>query len=328
MKFSCIYIEEEVRDTPRVEEILGRIRDVPVVPIERYGEVFNRRAQNFRLQKRNPALILAKKHGRLVLPAPSGYGFRAPSSYYFSHMLNCVYDCRYCFLQGMYQSAHYVLFTNYEEFAQQIAVAGAEQKQAVFYSGYDCDSLALEPVSRFISYFVEWFSRQPDLIMEIRTKSTQVRDLLQRGPLQNCVIAMSFMPEEDYQRWEHRVPSIPKRLEALSRLQQQGWPVALRFEPLIYSPDFQHNYARLFEDVFSRLDASKLHSVSIGLFRMPRNFFNRIATIYPDESLFARQFDQQDGQVQQLHDQREEMQEEVEKLLFRYIDKRQYYHCA
>ena len=74
MKFSCIYIEEEVRDSPRVEEILGRVRDVPVVPIERYGEVFNRRAQNFRLQKRNPALILARKHGKLVLPAPSGYG--------------------------------------------------------------------------------------------------------------------------------------------------------------------------------------------------------------------------------------------------------------
>ena len=31
-------------------------------------------------------------------------------------MHNCIYDCRYCFLQGMYRSAHYVVFINYEDY--------------------------------------------------------------------------------------------------------------------------------------------------------------------------------------------------------------------
>ena len=30
-------------------------------------------------------------------------------------MYNCIYDCRYCFLQGMYSSANFVLFVNFEE---------------------------------------------------------------------------------------------------------------------------------------------------------------------------------------------------------------------
>lgn len=328
MKFSCIYVEEEVRDSARIKAILERTQATPVVTIERFGEVFNRNSQNFRLQKANPALILARKHGRLVLPAPPGYGFNSNPGFYFSHMLNCVYDCRYCFLQGMYRSASYVLFSNFEEFAAQIANTGSTLDNPVFYSGYDCDSLALEPVSKFIDYFVRWFAAHPQFTLEIRTKSTQVRDLLEMDPVPNCVIAMSFTPQEIYQRWERRVPAISKRLDALSRLQQQGWPVALRFEPLIYMEGFQQDYEQLFAEIFAGLDGEAIHSVSTGLFRMPKKFFGNIANLYPDEALFARRTEEQDGLVSQPREQEQALLEVVESLLFRYVDKRKYYHCA
>ncbi|PHQ59226.1 MAG: hypothetical protein COC08_09065 [Maribacter sp.] len=69
--FSAIYIEEEVANTARVAKILARFPDIPKIHCDRFGEVFNRRAQNFRLQKKAPALILAKKYGNLVLPKHS-----------------------------------------------------------------------------------------------------------------------------------------------------------------------------------------------------------------------------------------------------------------
>ena len=96
--------------------MLARYADAEIILCDRYGEIFNPKSQNFRLQKQNPALILAQKHKGHVLPAPEGYGLGSEKNYYFSHMLNCVYDCRYCFLQGMYQSAHYVVFVNFEDF--------------------------------------------------------------------------------------------------------------------------------------------------------------------------------------------------------------------
>ena len=215
--FSTIYIEEEVLETSRVENMLDRFPQVPRVVCERYGEVFNRKSQNFRLQKKAPALILAKKYGSKVLVAPDGYGYNDSRSYYFSHMLNCVYDCRYCFLQGMYSSANYVLFVNYEDFEE--AIASKIEKNSgggVYYSGYDCDSLALEPVSDFCKHFVPLFGEYPNAELEIRTKSTQIRHLLEQPVIPNCVIAMSFTSHEAGSRWEHKVPSIDKRLEALS----------------------------------------------------------------------------------------------------------------
>jgi len=104
-----VYIEQEIRSHPRVQQILDRVKPAQIIDIERYGEVFNPKSQNFRLQKQNPALILASKHSNFVLPAPPDYTIGSDTNYYFSHMLNCIYDCRYCFLQGMYSSANYFL---------------------------------------------------------------------------------------------------------------------------------------------------------------------------------------------------------------------------
>ena len=94
-----IYLEEAVRTHPRTDEILDLFPRARLISCERYGEVFNPRSQNFRIQKRRPALILAEKFKGHVLPAPEGFGIGDKQNFYFSHMLNCLYDCRYCFLR-------------------------------------------------------------------------------------------------------------------------------------------------------------------------------------------------------------------------------------
>lgn len=324
--FSTIYVEASVRHLPRTQKILERFPCLPVVECERYGEVFNRNAQNFRLQKRAPALILAYKHGKRVLPAPAGYGFKADASFYFSHMLNCVYDCRYCFLQGMYRSANYVLFVNYEDFAEELMDHFPEAGQRVFYSGYDCDSLALEPVSEFCDFFLPLFRDRPESVLEIRSKSTQVRRLLDVEPMANCVIAMSFSPRAASERWEHKVPAIDKRLEALARLQVAGWPIALRFEPVIAESGAEQSYFELFEQVFTVLDAQRLHSVSLGEFRMPKEFHRRIERLYPDEALFARSVVSSDGLVSLAGG--ELLLQRLEQRLLGFVPSQQYYRCA
>ncbi len=125
-----IYIERGVTDHPRLTALLGRYPKATRIECERYGEVFNRKTQSFRLQKLNPSLIAAAKHQGRVLPSPPEYRIGAGEGYYFSHLLNCLYDCRYCFLQGMYRSAHYVWFLNYEALAEDIRALAAKGRSS------------------------------------------------------------------------------------------------------------------------------------------------------------------------------------------------------
>ncbi|MFQ5543382.1 MAG: radical SAM protein [Nitrospiria bacterium] len=327
--FSALYIENQCRDLARVRRIIDKCPDIPLISCTRYGEVFNPKAQNFRLQKKHSGLILAKKHQHFILPAPPGYGFGNKNSYYFSHMLNCPYDCRYCFLQGMYASAHYLLFVNFEDFEREIeqTIQACGSESCYFYSGYDSDSFALEQFSGFAKYFLPFFKRYPQACLELRTKSAQIRSLLQHQPIQNCVVAMSFSPENIAEHLEHRVPSLSKRIGAAQKLQQAGWKIALRFEPLIYQTDYEQHYQRLYQRLFEALNADQLHSVSIGFFRMPKTFFRNIAKLYPDERLYAGHYVEQDGMTSYPEEIEEEMISKCETALFQYIPRKIYYRC-
>ena len=325
-----VYIETDIRDHPRTERLLERLGQRDIVLIEHYGEVFNPRAQNFRLQKKNPAVIIARKNKGHVLAAPPGFGLGGDHNYYFSHMLNCMYDCRYCFLQGMYQSAHQILFVNFEDFAEQIRKVSAEHADAPvwFYSGYDCDSLANDPMTHFCDYFLPVIESIDNAWMELRTKSTQVRALLRREPLERVVTAFSFTDETSHARLEHGVPPIDRRIDSMRRLHEAGWPIGLRFDPIVYHPDYQSGFSQLLEQIFSAIDPASIHSASLGSFRLTRDHYRDVARLYPEEPLFAQQMTLENGIVSYPREREREMIEYCESRLLEYLPNEHYHPCA
>jgi len=325
-----LYIEENIRHHPRVLEITARFPSARRIICGRYGEVFNPKAQNFRLQKQKPALILAEKYKNFVLEAPAGYGIGAKKNYYFSHMLNCLYDCRYCFLQGMYQSAHYVLFVNYEDFQRDIRQLCADypDQELHFFSGYDCDSLALEPVTGFAEQFLPAFAELPNAWLELRTKSTQIRSLLSREPLPRGIVAFSLSPESMGAKVEHKAPSLQRRLDAMVKVQEQGWQIGLRFDPLLYQADYQQHYQPFFDQVFARIDSSRLHSVSLGVFRLPEHYFKKMHKLYPEEKLFAGPLSTEQGMVSYRQDLEQDMMQYCTEQILRHAPHSRFFPCS
>jgi spore photoproduct lyase len=324
-----LYIEEEVRDHPRTRMICDRFSRARRIYCDRYGEIFNRQAQNFRLQKKNPALILAVKKGQKVHATPEGYGIGHVHNYYFSHMLNCMYDCRYCFLQGMFQSAHHVLFVNYEDFQDSISRQEESRGETCcFFSGYDCDSLALDSVTRFSESFLPFFrDRLERSWIELRTKSVHVQPFMEQEPFERCIIAFSMTPEEFSRKLEHGVPSLESRLDAMRRLQDRGWNVGIRFDPLLYHSAYKSIYDSFFRDVFSRLSPRRLHSVSLGSFRVPGGMFKRMEKFYPDAPLFGGPLNERDSLVRYEDNIEQDLIDYCERNILEHIEPQQFFPC-
>ena len=282
-----IYIEEDLQVHPRASQLLKRFPGARVIPCQHYTEVFNPAAQSFDLQKRNPALILARKKGSLVLPAPNGFDISNGPNFYFSHMLNCLYDCRYCFLQGMFRSAHYVLFVNFEDFETEIdnTIANRHAQAPYFHSGYDCDSLALESLTGFVKHFVPFFAKRPDAFLELRTKSIAIGNLLNMPPVPNVVVAFSFTPAETTVAVEHGCPSIRDRVHAAGELATAGWPIGIRLDPLLWYKGWRAGYDALIDKIATTIPSSALHSVSLGPLRFPSGMFQKIERMYPKDIL-------------------------------------------
>src|SRR5262249_61060571 len=103
--------------------------------------------------------------------------------------------------------------------------------------GSACDSLALEPVTRLAASFVPFFARFPQATLELRTKSTQIKSLLDLEAPPNVVVAFSFTPEEVQAAHEHETPSVDRRIRAMERLQERGGRLGLRCAPALYDED-------------------------------------------------------------------------------------------
>jgi spore photoproduct lyase len=304
-KLDTIYIEEEIKNHQRTAQILSKLPGRRVIYIQRYGEIFNRKNQNFNLQKRRAALLLAKKYGPLIhkIKEESGVGMR--ENYYFSTLYNCPFDCSYCFLKGFFSSAFYTIFVNYEDFKREIEKISTP---SFFFSGYDSDSLALDHLTDFSKEFIPFFANLPHFL-ELRTKSINNMPPFLESPLpsQNAVISYSLNPEKIIVEFEKKTPSLEKRLAALSKLSSRGWNVGIRFDPIIYHKGYKKSYKALFREVFQRIDLCKIHSVTIGAPRFFPSCYKKMWKKDKNNKILASLFENSRG----IFAYQEEIEEEL-----------------
>ena len=69
MKIKNLYIEEEVLNDRRALKIEKKLKYENKITCNNYREIFNPKNQNFRIQKKEPSIILAKKKKNLILTA-------------------------------------------------------------------------------------------------------------------------------------------------------------------------------------------------------------------------------------------------------------------
>ena len=115
MKINTVYVENDIKNNTNTLNILERIEFNEIIYCNKHGSLLTQRIKILEFKNYNQSLILQKSIKILFLKVlkPSQLVLK---NYYFSHMLNCLYDCSYCFLQGMFYSANYLIYVNYEDF--------------------------------------------------------------------------------------------------------------------------------------------------------------------------------------------------------------------
>lgn len=293
--FSHIYIEKSIISHPNTKNILSRFPKARLVEIDSYKDFFSRSSQNFMLQKKSPALILAKKYDNyLYKGAPVCQNFGNHHFYYSTLVMNCIYDCEYCFLQGMYSSANVVVFVNVEDYF--LSVEKMLENHPVYLCiSYDTDLLAFEQKLGFVQQWVLLAERFPMLTIEVRTKSANFKALENLPPLKNVILAWTLSPEEIQQRYEHNTPSLMQRISSIKKALDKGFQVRLCFDPIIYSKDWILPFSKMVETTFSEIPANKLFDVSIGVFRISRDYLKRMRKNRPDSAITQYPYEYDNG---------------------------------
>lgn len=293
--FSHIYVEQSVRNHPRTRRILERFPKAGIIEIGHYKDVFCRRGQKYRLQHRAQSLILAEKRGKLIYEgAPVCQSFGNENFYYTSCIMNCIYDCEYCYLKGMYPSGNIVVFVNLEDFFDETEKLCMRQPVYLCVS-YDTDLAALEHVTGYMEEWVRFAEKQKNFKIEIRTKCAD-ETLWRRMPaVPEVIFAFTLSPQTVIASYEHGTPSLEKRINCAEFAVRQGCTVRLCFDPMIYCPDWEKQYDGMLEQVFSGINPEKILDVSVGTFRVSQDYLKKMRKQEPYSAVVQFPYQNDDG---------------------------------
>ena len=317
--FSHIYVERGIQNHKRTKKILRKFPEAKLVMIDHYKDVFCRRGQIYGKQHQAPALILASKQGNLIYEgAAVCQSFGNEYFYYTSCIMNCIYDCEYCYLKGMYPSGNLVVFINIEDYFVELEQI-LQKHSAYVCVSYDTDLLALESLTGFVESWVSFAAKQDNLRLEIRTKCGRM-DLWDRlSPLDNVYYAFTLSPQPVIEQYEHGTASASQRIFSAKKAMEQGFPVRLCFDPMIYCKDWKKQYGELLEQVVTNLDMDKLTDVSIGSFRISQDYFKKMRKANPNSAIVWFPYDVKDGVYQYPQPLMDEMEQFLLEKIKEYI---------
>lgn len=293
--FSHIYVEKAIRGHGRVRNILKKFPAAEVIEIGHYKDVFNRSRQSYRFQHRSQKLILAARQGALLYRgAPVCQNFGNRFFYYTSCVMNCIFDCEYCYLKGMYPSANIVIFVNLEDFFAETEQLLKEHSLYLCVS-YDTDLPALEGMIGYVREWCAFAEKHEELKLEIRTKCAG-RSLTQNAePVPGVIYAFTLSPQAVIESCERHTPSLTERLSCAAQLIRKGCHVRLCFDPMIYMPGWRRHYAEMLEQVSQTIDLEKIVDVSVGTFRVSQEYLKNMRRQEPDSPVVWFPFQREDG---------------------------------
>lgn len=293
--FSHIYVESAIIDHPRTRKILAEFPNAKIVLINHYKDVFCRSKQSYTLQHRTQKLILAIRKGTLLYEgAPVCQSFGNQYFYYTSCMMNCIYDCEYCYLKGMYPSANIVIFVNLEDYFSEVEQILKKHPLYLCIS-YDSDLLALDKITGYVKEWCDFAKKHESLKLELRTKCAG--DMLsgQLFAVPGMIYALTLSPQVVIERFEHHTPSLKKRLAFANMLLEAGCNVRFCFDPMIYLPGWEVYYGQMIDEINEMIDIEKLVDVSVGTFRISQDYLKKMRRQEPDCAVVWFPFQNENG---------------------------------
>lgn len=200
---------------------------------------------------------------------------------------NCNYWCEYCYLYLTFRtspiSTHFV---NYDQMFYEIAAFDRKRVTSslrVLNLGELGDPLAVDDVTGFSKTIVPYMPLvAPNTKLLFLTKSNMVDNLLGLSHGGQTIVSFSVNTDAVHGYLEHRTPTPVERLEAAKRIQEDGYEVRLRIDPVFYYSSWKKDYKALVEQIFSLFTPSR---ITIGEYRPAAGLLHHIEERFPSTSL-------------------------------------------
>ena len=288
-----IFVERAVENSPITKNVLDRLPGVPVRSIDSTEFLLEESQRwNPTIPRSKKSLILAHHKGKFFKPCPGSRakaGLKGVCCNYFviNYASNCHMECSYCYLQSYLNFPYMTVYANEADLVTELQNAFAQSPHDFFRIGTGelADSLALDSLTGYSTVLVEFFARQTNAVLELKTKSNCVENLLALEHRGKTVVSWSMNPRYVQEREEHKTASISQRLEAAGECVRAGYPVGFHLDPLIHYSGWEAGYRDLIEEIFQRVPADSIAWISVASLRMTSQLKETMRRRFPNSFL-------------------------------------------
>lgn len=155
--------------------------------------------------------------------------------------IGCPFDCTYC----PYSS--FICFNlDIESFADRVVqVAKENPKQSLYKLNNRTDTLGLEPEYGLAALLVRRFAELPNKYLMLYSKGDYIDSIDQLDHKGKTIASFTLTPERIASMLEMGAPRVKRRLRAIHRLSEVGYPIRVRFSPIIPISGWQAAYRDL-----------------------------------------------------------------------------------
>ena len=318
-----VIVEESAADDTLTKTLLSRLGSrAEVVYTEKAEDPYARgKSDEFAdlIGKGKRTLILKRHLGSWLRACPGTSGHVCCNLFTVNPGEGCPLDCTYCYLQSLLRhNPSLKLYTNTRDMLAEIAgICRAEPKR--FFrvgTGEVIDSLVWDRLSDSSVELVEFFAGLENAVLELKTKTDYVENLLGLEHRGNTVVSWSINAPVVSERDELDTATLEQRLAAASKVADAGYRVGFHFDPLIDFPGWQTQYEQLVEMLKDAVPPESIAWISISTLRYKPDMQTTMQQRFPQSKIpFGENFLAKDGKLRYDQPQRLAMISYIKSLL-------------
>jgi spore photoproduct lyase len=285
---SRIIVESAVQDCWITRNVLRSLPEATVRIVDSTELPLDEPARGRALGPARKSLLLARYRGSFFKHCPGGKGRLGLQNVccnysFINYATNCHMDCSYCYLQSYLNSPYLTVYANHLDLLGELESVIGRSPQQFFRVGTGelADSLALDPITNYSIPLVEFFATQRNAVLELKTKTDHVANLIGLDHRQRTIPAWSMNPERIQRTDEQKSALIGERLAAAKKCVDAGYQVAFHFDPIVQYRGWETEYRDLVSRIYQTVPAGVVAWISLGGLRMTRELKQILRARFP-----------------------------------------------
>ncbi|MCX6170130.1 MAG: hypothetical protein NTX65_12365 [Ignavibacteriales bacterium] len=149
------------------------------------------------------------------------------------------------------------------------------------------DFLAIDPLTDFSSDLIRMLDKYPELQISMRTKSTNVTNLLMCKSKSRLKIAINLNTKYAIDNYEIGAASLIERIDAAKKIQAaKGIQLKIVVEPIMVYNGYKSDYLQLIDQIKKEINLDNVIDFSFGAVRYKTKLVNQINKFIPQNNLF------------------------------------------